>query len=154
MLTSENNPVHIVVILETVTDQMAEAQDKPWLWSPGQSGNPSGRPKVMAEIRELARKKGPGAFRRIVWLARKAEDERVRLRANEVILERAYGKPTENVDLTLNLGDTLIAAMLEARMRRLNGDVPGEVPSSTPLKVLDITDTNTSLSLTGEDDDG
>lgn len=38
------------------------------VWKPGQSGNPGGRPKVAAEIRDLARDHGAKAIERLVAL--------------------------------------------------------------------------------------
>ena len=60
----------------------------------GQSGNPSGRPKVVTEIRDLARKHGPKAFDRVLALMHSA-DERVALTASQEVLNRAYGKPPQ-----------------------------------------------------------
>ena len=39
-------------------------------WRPGQSGNPSGRPKVVAEVRDLARKHAPEAIATLVGIMR------------------------------------------------------------------------------------
>ena len=61
-------------------------------WPKGVSGNPRGRPKVVAEVRELARLHGPEAFARIVELMRSV-DQRVALAASIEVLNRAYGKP-------------------------------------------------------------
>lgn len=59
----------------------------------GRSGNPGGRPKVVAEVRTLARQYGAEAIGRLVQLMRTAEDERVRLAAAEALLTRGYGRP-------------------------------------------------------------
>lgn len=59
----------------------------------GVSPNPGGRPRVVAEIRELARQYGAEAIGRLVTLMRTAEDERVRLAAAEALLTRGYGRP-------------------------------------------------------------
>jgi hypothetical protein len=62
------------------------------MWQKGVSGNAGGRPKIAAEVKELARRYGPEAFRRIVQLMR-SDDERVALAAATVVLDRAYGRP-------------------------------------------------------------
>ena len=63
---------------------------------PGKSGNPSGRPKILAEVRELARQHGEAAFRHVVKLMGDA-DPRVSLAAAQEVLNRAYGKPAQSV---------------------------------------------------------
>lgn len=58
----------------------------------GQSGNPSGRPKVPEEVREMARAASPRAIERAVALIEN-DDPNVSLKAIGVVLDRAYGKP-------------------------------------------------------------
>ncbi len=41
---------------ETQTQSRHPSDDKPWLFKPGQSGNPAGRPKSMETMKEYARK--------------------------------------------------------------------------------------------------
>ena len=67
-------------------------------WKPGQSGNPGGRPKVVAEIRELARQHGYDAIRRLVDLMG-SKNENVAVRACEALLDRAYGRPLQGLEL-------------------------------------------------------
>jgi hypothetical protein len=61
----------------------------------GQSGNPSGRPKAIQELVELARAETRPTFEKIVWLRDHAEDQRVQLAAAQEILNRAWGKPAQ-----------------------------------------------------------
>jgi hypothetical protein len=68
-------------------------------FKPGQCGNPGGRPKIVDEIKALAREHGPEAFRKVVRLMTSA-DERVVLAAANSVLDRAYGKATQFVDIT------------------------------------------------------
>ena len=65
----------------------------------GETGNPSGRPKIVEVIKTLARAHGGEAFKVVVGLL-KSDDERVRMVAAQEILNRAYGKPTLAVDVT------------------------------------------------------
>lgn len=60
----------------------------------GQSGNPGGRPKAVAEIMTLARSHAPDAFQRVVSLVNDP-DPRVSLAAAQEVLNRAYGKPPQ-----------------------------------------------------------
>ena len=63
----------------------------------GQSGNPGGRKKTPPEIREMAKIAAPDAMRRAIDEL-KNPDAKVALRAVEIVLDRAYGKPTQPVD--------------------------------------------------------
>jgi hypothetical protein len=68
-------------------------------WRPGQSGNPGGRPKVLAEIRNLAREHGPKAIERLVALMH-SKNESVAVRAAEALLDRGYGRPMQGMELS------------------------------------------------------
>ena len=73
----------------------ASARKTPsWAWRPGQSGNPGGRPKVSAEIRDLARDHGAKAIERLVALMY-SKNESVAIRAAEALLDRGYGRPMQ-----------------------------------------------------------
>jgi hypothetical protein len=63
----------------------------------GQSGNPAGRPRVAAEIRELARAHGEEALRTLAELMKSAAKEETRARAAEALLDRAYGRPSQSI---------------------------------------------------------
>lgn len=68
----------------------------------GKSGNPSGRPKIPQEVRDLARAASPRMLEVLVEIA---EDEdnppAARVSAASTVLDRAYGKPAQ----TLGDGD-------------------------------------------------
>ena len=66
-------------------------------WKPGQSGNPSGRPKVASAVRELARANCPKAMKRLIELV-DSEDERVAFMASKELLDRGYGRVPKAVD--------------------------------------------------------
>lgn len=70
----------------------------------GQSGNPSGRPKQTQQELDLiqaCRKKAPKALATLEALL-DSENESVALRASIALLERAYGKPRQEIDMTTN----------------------------------------------------
>jgi hypothetical protein len=71
---------------------------------PGFTPNPSGRPKVVGEIKQLARQHAPGAFKRICELV-DSEDERTALAAAQEILNRAYGRPVQAIEQTVEYPD-------------------------------------------------
>jgi hypothetical protein len=66
------------------------------LWQKGESGNPGGRTRDLAEVVGLAREASPRAIQRMIQLI-DSEDERVALMAADKVLERAWGKPREAV---------------------------------------------------------
>lgn len=69
-------------------------------WKPGQSGNPGGRPKIPPEIVELARLHTKEAVLTFVDVMQNGDDEKARIDAADKLLSRAWGKPTEKVELT------------------------------------------------------
>lgn len=70
----------------------------------GQSGNPSGRPKVVEHIRDLARSHGVDALQTLVALLN-AKDDRVRAVAATALLDRGYGRPSQAVELSIRRED-------------------------------------------------
>ncbi len=64
----------------------------------GQSGNPGGRPKGVVEVRELAQRLTGRSFEELARIAFNSPDDRARLAAIGIILERGYGKPAQPVD--------------------------------------------------------
>ncbi len=65
------------------------------MFTKGQSGNPGGRPKGVAEVRELAQKLTPRAFEELERIAFTSPDDRARLAAIAMIFDRGYGKPEQ-----------------------------------------------------------
>ena len=72
----------------------------------GQSGNPAGRPKKTQEELNLVaacKAKTPAALAVIEQIMEKGQSERTRLAAAQAIIERAYGKPKETVEMDAQL---------------------------------------------------
>ncbi|MBA9067177.1 hypothetical protein FHR71_000907 [Methylobacterium sp. RAS18] len=67
-------------------------------FQPGQSGNPGGRPKASARVRDAAREHTEAALAVLVQIAKAGESEAARVAAANAILDRGYGKPTQPVD--------------------------------------------------------
>ena len=74
-------------------------------WKKGESGNPNGRTKKLPELRELLanvlgdEKDGKTAAEAIL-MALRAKAAKGDVRAAELLLDRAYGKPKQDVDLS------------------------------------------------------
>lgn len=65
----------------------------------GQSGNPGGRPKEAAFIKELAREHTVPAIERLAfWL--QSDDGRVSVAAATALLDRGWGKPAQQIEAT------------------------------------------------------
>ena len=69
-------------------------------FKPGQSGNPGGRPKMLAEVHELARQHTRAMIELLVSIAENPDaPTAARVAAAQVILDRAWGRPMQSVDL-------------------------------------------------------
>lgn len=68
-------------------------------WKPGQSGNPSGRPKLLEQVRDLARTHTEDAIKTLADLMNDPTERGVvRVAAAEALLDRAWGRPTQAVE--------------------------------------------------------
>jgi hypothetical protein len=78
----------------------------PTSFKPGVSGNPSGRPKVCAEFKDKARKI---ADERVIqfWEREIANEGPNAMKASELLAAYAYGKPTQAVDVSGEMTNTL-----------------------------------------------
>jgi hypothetical protein len=91
-------------------------------WKSGQSGNPSGRPKVVGEIRALAREHTAAALEALVEIVgSKKAPPAARVAAANAILDRGYGRPEAKIDATLeqnnSAADSVFARMPIERLR-------------------------------------
>jgi hypothetical protein len=65
----------------------------------GQSGNPGGRPKALAEVQNLARKHTKQAIKRLAyWM--ESDDPRASVAACQALLDRGWGKPTQATEFS------------------------------------------------------
>ena len=103
---------------------------------PGNALNPTGRPRIVREIQELARSAAPAAFARVVALAN-SPDERVALAASQEILNRAYGKPVMQVNSDVrkvDVGQLWLAGMQALHKR----ETETEPAASTAPPIIDV----------------
>ena len=69
-------------------------------FQPGQSGNPGGRPKILAEVRELARTHTAEAIETLALIMRDPnQNARARVAAARELLDRGYGKPPQSLEV-------------------------------------------------------
>lgn len=84
----------------------------------GQSGNPNGRPKKIPELHDLVNdvlgeeKEGVTAAKAIVSALR-AKATKGDIRAAELLLAYAYGKPKQTTDANVTLTDNTIKVIYE-----------------------------------------
>lgn len=81
---------------------------------PGQSGNPNGRPKVAEEFRAACRERTPEVL--AAWSDEVATRGENWMKAAELLMAYAHGRPTQHVDATHSLAE-MTDEQLEARYR-------------------------------------
>jgi hypothetical protein len=94
-------------------------------WQKGQSGNPGGRRKKDYRIRDLAQQYTVEAIATLRSIMKSSGDDRARVAAATHLLDRAFGKPAQSVDLT-NSDGTLANAWANARAEMEKDDDAGE----------------------------
>ena len=89
---------------------------KPGTWPKGVSGNPNGKPR--GPIVELARENSEHAMRRIIQLV-DSPDDRVALAASEAVLNRAWGKPAQAIEVADNRVQDVVSIDLRELARQI-----------------------------------
>jgi hypothetical protein len=84
----------------------------------GVSGNPGGRHKDVAEVKELARVHTPAAIETLAEIMMDKEAQKTaRVAAANALLDRAYGRPETSVQHSGTIGGGL-GALLDAAFNR------------------------------------
>lgn len=100
------------------------------MFQPGQSGNPSGRPKSDITIRELAKAYTEEAIDTLAEIMRNPKaSSATRVQASCALLDRGWGKPSQHLALSAAMSftdylDKLAAEdELESRLKALPADI-------------------------------
>ncbi|MGC6475581.1 MAG: DUF5681 domain-containing protein [Parvibaculales bacterium] len=86
----------------------------------GHSGNPTGRPKDVYKVAELARTYTTEAIETLADIMRHAKDERVRGTAAQALLDRGWGKP--KVEIVSENSDYVAALQSVSHMIKQEGN--------------------------------
>lgn len=84
-------------------------------FKPGQSGNPSGRPKMPEDMRQMLRDAGPELVRKLLEYTEHS-NPKIAMWAITEALDRGYGKATQMQDISVDMAGSLD---LEAQVRRV-----------------------------------
>lgn len=87
----------------------------------GEVNNPKGRPKTLPEMQALAQLHSVAAVEKMARILEESADEVTILRAAELLLDRAWGKPSQPTELTgtLNVNAEDLRAKLLANLDRI-----------------------------------
>ena len=88
----------------------------------GRSGNPGGRPAIIAEVRDLARAHTSDAIAALVEIVKGGKAEAARVSAAEALLNRGWGKPPQDINTTIR---RTISDFTDDELAAIAGNVAG-----------------------------
>lgn len=92
------------------------ARDKLGHFLPGIGGNPNGRPPARFDLPAICRTHTPEAIERLVEIMRGEDDDRA-LRAIQMLLDRGWGRPMQQIEDSTQSGTRLTLMHLVATQR-------------------------------------
>jgi HEAT repeat protein len=107
------------------------------MWKLGQSSNPGGRPARQKSITDLALDGSEKAIKRLIRLV-DSKDEWVALAAAQAVLDRAIGKPMQQVVVTVtnkqksvqDMSDAELMALINSKIERIEDLMAGTAPTA------------------------
>jgi hypothetical protein len=99
-------------------NRAASVRERPWLFKPGTSGNPGGRPKAALDVQALARTHTTAAVRA---LAEALRDPKLKVAAATALLDRGWGKPAQHVTTD---GETSLIVQHLLAVREVGAELP------------------------------
>lgn len=101
---------------------MPENREKTGRFKAGCSGNPSGRPKIPEDVRELIRAACPEAAKKLIGYMDHS-NPKIAMWAITEVLDRGYGKPMQMQDIQLDMAGSIdIDAQIRRVLVELNND--------------------------------
>lgn len=88
-------------------------------FTPGQSGNPGGRPREAVHVRELARTRTTEAIDTLAEIMLHGKKEAARVRAAEALLARGWGQSTQPVEMRQQINLDVVNTMSLEELRVL-----------------------------------
>jgi hypothetical protein len=77
-------------------------------FKPGVSGNPSGRPKIVEELKSRCRDLTPKILERLEYWLGQDGDPAASIKAALILLDRGYGRSTEYLELSSNNSSAVV----------------------------------------------
>jgi CheY-like chemotaxis protein len=120
--------------------QITEAENGQEALAEGKSGNPGGRPRQLASVMHEARRHTLEALQVQLQLMQSAESESVRLNAAEAILNRAWGRPIQALQVDGRFLTKKLTDLTTEEIRDLEQRVEMIEPDQGVLALTDETE--------------
>jgi hypothetical protein len=106
-------------MVNDISDRSAKAKPRGKPFVKGESGNPHGRPKELEDVKAAAREYSAQAIERLAfWM--NSDDPKASVSATNALLDRAFGKPQQSMDVDMRLSLELATRLEAARARKIS----------------------------------
>jgi hypothetical protein len=117
-----NNPPSVNLARSAAMQQRRKLKPRGRPFPKGSSGNPKGRPKEHEDVKAAAREYTVESIERLAFWMR-SDDPRASVMASDKLLDRGWGKPSQDVKLQAELLPGLADVVRQARVRVIAVDV-------------------------------